>query len=77
VSAPGSLRVWRRAIVPHRRASRPAGARPSREELSEKRGAQPPTLELGGYRHCIDIAGASGAAVVLVMAVTFPNARSD
>eukprot|EP01047_Picozoa_sp_COSAG01_P082330 COSAG01_NODE_16766_length_1206_cov_2.518519_2_plen_200_part_00 len=31
--------MWRRAILPHRRASRPAGARPSREELSETRKA--------------------------------------
>jgi hypothetical protein len=31
--------------VPHRRGSRPAGRPLAREELGEKRGAQPPTLD--------------------------------
>jgi hypothetical protein len=70
------MRVWSRAIVPHRRASRPAGARPSREELSEKRGAQPPTFFFSGYRCCIDIASASGQPLLVWMTVPFPNARS-
>ena len=71
MSAPGSLRVWRRAILPHRRASRPAGARPSREELSKNTGAQPPTLELSTSGCCIDIATASGMRFLVWMTVPF------
>ena len=48
----------------------------AREELGEKRGAQPPTLELGGSRCCIDIATATGQPFLVLMTVTFRKPTS-
>ena len=73
MSAPGSRRVWRRAIRPHRRGSRPAGRPLAREELSENTGAQPPTLEPRTFGCCTPSFRPWYSGILVVMTVACPH----
>ena len=44
--------------------------------MSKNIGAQPPTLELGGYRHCRNIATGPGMRFLVLMTVPFLNPDS-